>query len=376
MKLALLGPFLGTALAGALVVSSLPAQAAAPAPMTRRGSERATAVAPGSYLTVVDRGPDQREFGGIEPRSQSLVLVSPTGEQRVVYTHKVQHFLTFVLADWSVDGATALLLLPDRAGGDLIKVDVATGATQSISVPRLNSAMLDPTGAGAVVTTFKGKHSSTLELDAVSWAGTVTRLRDSVSGAMIAGPSGSGTVLTADGKNGRQQLLLSTTTGAVVNDFHGKGFCSAVRWWDATRLLESCSNAYDLYLVDPSTGTKTQLTSEHGRNDYGHLDARQLGSHLYVQVAGACGYTFVAKVTHGTTRAIKVPGAVGNIVMVNTLGSDLVLEHAASCDGQRPRSVLALFDPAQGKETPLVTLGRHEDFGGILVLGEVHATTY
>ena len=373
MKLAMLSPLLGTALAGALVVSSAPAQAA-PAPVVHRSEARASAMAPGSYLTVVNRGPEQHEFGGIDPRSQSLVLVSPTGEQRVVYTHKVQHFLTFVLADWSVDGSTALLVLPDRAGGDLIKVDVATGSAQSIAVPRLNSAILDPTGAGALVTAFKGKRSSTLVLDAVSWTGTVTRLRDSVSGTMIAGPGG--TVLTADGDHGRTQLLLSTTTGALVNQFHGKGFCSPVRWWDATRLLESCSNAFDLYLVDPTTGSRSRLTSEHGRNDYGHLDARQLGSRLYVQVAGPCGYTFVAKVAHGSTRAIKVPGAVGNIIMVNTVGSDLVLEHAASCDGRRPRSVLATYDPATHHETPLVTLGKHEDFGGILVLGEVHATTY
>jgi hypothetical protein len=373
MKLALLGPLLGTALAGALVVSSAPAQAA-PAPPVHRAEARAAAVTPGSYLTVVDRGPVQKEFGGIEPRSQSLVLVSPTGEQRVVYTRKVRHFLTFVLAGWSVDGSTALLVQPDRAGGDLIKVDVATGATQSIAVPRLNSAILDPSGAGALVTAFKTQRSSTLVLDAVSWSGTVTRLRDSVSGTMIAGPAG--TVLTADGENGRQQLLLSTTTGALVDQFHGKGFCSPVRWWDATRILESCSNAGDLYLVDPVTGAGSRLTSGHGRNDYGHLDARQLGSRLYVQVAGPCGYTFVAKVTHGSTKAIKVPGAVGNIIMVSSVGDDLVLEHTASCDGQRPRSVLATYDPTSHHETPLVTLGRHEDFGGIQVLGEVHATTY
>jgi hypothetical protein len=368
MKLALLG----TALAGVLVVSAAPV-GAAPTPV-HGAAAREAVVTPGSYLTVVDSGPEQREFGGIQPRSQSLALVSPTGEQRVVYTRKVRHFLTFVLADWSVDGATALLVAPDRTGADLIRVDVATGVAQSLDVPRLNSAILDPTGAGAVATVFKGKRSSTLVLDAISWTGTVTRLRGSVSGTMIAGPGG--TVLTADGKNGRQQLLLSATTGALVNQFHGKGFCSPVRWWDANRLLESCSNAYDLYLVDPTTGSRSRLTSGHGRNDYGHLDARQLGSQLYVQVAGPCGYTFVAKVAHGSTKAIKVPGAVGNIIMVNTIGGDLVLEHTASCDGQRPRSVLATYDPATHHETPLVTLGKHEDFGGILVLGEVHATTY
>ena len=44
--------------------------------------------------------------------------------------------------------------------------------------------------------------------------------------------------------------------------------------------------------------------------------------------------------------------------------------------GDRPRSVLSMFDPVHHDETPLLTLGRHEDFGGIRVLGEVRATAF
>jgi hypothetical protein len=38
--------------------------------------------------------------------------------------------------------------------------------------------------------------------------------------------------------------------------------------------------------------------------------------------------------------------------------------------------VLATYDPASRSETPLVRLRKHEAFGGVRVLGEVHASTY
>ena len=77
-----------------------------------------------------------------------------------------------------------------------------------------------------------------------------------------------------------------------------------------------------------------------------------------------------------STKPLRVPGAVGNVIMVDAVGQDLVLEHAASCDGDRPRAVLGLFDPVQHTEQTLVRLGKHEAFGGIRVLGEVRASGY
>ena len=75
-------------------------------------------------------------------------------------------------------------------------------------------------------------------------------------------------------------------------------------------------------------------------------------------------------------RHLRVPGAVGNVVMVDSAGKDLVIEHAMSCDGERPRSVLAQFDPVHHAETPLVELGGRESFGRILVFGEVRASQF
>ena len=155
--------------------------------------------------------------------------------------------------------------------------------------------MLDPDGSGVLVTTWKRRSIDTLVLDRISWAGTRTRLRDGVNGSVTAGRDG--TVITGSGK-GRRQYVLSTADGSVVGTIRSQGYCNPVRWWDAGRLLEWCGNRGDLFLVDPAAGTSTPLTSEHGRGDYGHLDGRTAGGRLYVQVAGACGYTFVGRQTN------------------------------------------------------------------------------
>jgi hypothetical protein len=320
---------------------------------------------PGWYLTDVSRA-----------HSQKLVLVSPTGETSTVYERKVARVWGgFLLLDWSADGRTALLSTTDRHGSQLVRVDVTTGAVLELPVPRLDAAVLDADGSGVIARTWKRERSDTRVLDKISWTGTRTRLLDSAGGSMVLGHNG--TLVTGDGTHGRVQVLLSTTTGAVLDRFRPGGYCTAVRWWDATRLLETCGS--DLYLVDPATGSTDRLTHghRHAAGDYGHMDAREAGDRLYVQVAGACGTTFVGHQTkRGEMRHLRVPGAVGNVVMVDAVGKDLVIEHAASCDGDRPRSVLSRFDPIHHEETPLVKLRGRESFGRILVFGEVRASQF
>jgi len=318
---------------------------------------------PGWYLADISRA-----------HTQKLVLVSPTGETTTVYQRKIAPLWGgFQLLDWSTDGRTALLSTADRHGTQLVRVDVTTGAVLELPVPRLDAALLDSDGSGVIARTWKRERSNTRVLDKISWTGTRSRLLDSASGAMVLGHHG--TVVTGDGAHDRVQLLLSTTTGAVLDRFRPGGYCGPVRWWDDTRLLEACGS--DLYLVDPTTGSTERLTRRHGPGDFGHLDAREAGGRLYVQVAGACGYTFVARETRrGEMRHLRVPGAVGNVVMVDSVGKDLVIEHAMSCDGERPRSVLARFDPVHHEETPLVELGGRESFGRILVFGEVRASQF
>ena len=319
----------------------------------------AAAPGPGWYLADVSRA-----------HTQKLVLVSPTGETSTVYQRRVaQVWGGFLLLDWSADGRTALLSATDRHGSRLVRVDVTTGAVLELPVPRLDAALLDADGSGVIARSWRRGRSDTLVLDKISWTGTRTRLLDSTSGAMVLGRDG--TLVTGDGDpTGPAAALDDHRRGA--GPVPPRGLLHPVRWWDASRLLETCDS--DLFLVDPATGSTERLTHghRHAAGDYGHLDAREAGGRLYVQVAGACGTTFVARETRqGEMRHLRVPGAVGNVVMVDAVGKDLVIEHATSCEGERPRSVLARFDPVHHEETPLVKLGGRETFGRILVFGEV-----
>ncbi len=352
-------------LATAMVGSLAPSAAAAPT---------ADPVPAGSYLAVVDHGPAS-EYGGIDARTQRLVLVSPSGETTTVYKRRVSRkYGGFSLLDWSEDGRTALLTAVERDATHLIRVDVATGVVAELPVKLLNSAVLDPDGTGVLATTWKNRRSDTLVLDRISWAGARTRLREGVNGSMI--PGRNGTVITVREK-GHAQYVLSTADGSVVTTIRGNDYCYPVRWWDASRLLESCGDQGDLFLLDPATGATSRLTAKHGSGDYGHLDARVAGGRLFVQVAGACGHTFVARKTDsGAIKHLRVPGAVGNVLMLDAVDDDLVLEHAGGCDSDHTRAMLTRFDPVHHAETPLLVLGRHEAFGRILVLGEVRASAY
>jgi len=99
--------------------------------------------------------------------------------------------------------------------------------------------------------------------------------------------------------------------------------------------------------------------------------------HLYVQVAGPCGYTYLGRQhADGRITRVRVPHAVGNVLMVDTQGDRLVLQHAISCDGAAPRSALTSFDPATGTERRLVVLPRDEAFAAVLPFGERRPSGY
>jgi hypothetical protein len=355
-----------------LAACLLPFVLTGPAPASAASASSASAADATAAAVVPGAGWHLAQVSG---RVDRLVLVSPTGEQTTVYERPVsRHYGGSSLLDWSADGTTALLVVQRRSGSLLLRVDVATGAVQQLAVELLNSAVLDPSGTGVLATSFQGARSNTLVLDRIAWSGARTRLRAGVNGLVT---PGRGATVLVGSESGRKQYLLSTVDGSVLHAFRLHGYCTPIRWWDATRVLESCGVHGDLWTVDPATGVSDRLTAVHGRGDYGHYDARYVGSKLYVQVAGACGYSYVATVGKRRTKPLEVPGVTGSVLMVDTVGDRLLLEHAASCDDSRgTRSELALFDPATRTETPLVVLPRKTYFGRVLVFGEVRGSSY
>ncbi len=205
----------------------------------------------------------------------------------------------------------------------------------------------------------------------IAWDGTVTALEKKMDAAVLPSPDGTTLLTNGPGWHAKVVRVLSASDGSLVDRIGVPGHCRPVRWWDQHRALLACDG--DLALLAPSTGAFRRLTARHDRHigDFGHLDARRIGSGLYVQVAGACGYEFLGRKHHGgRVSRVRVPGAVGSVLLLGGAGERLVIEHAASCDGASPRSEIGRFDPVTGAEDVLVRLGRHEAFGRVLAYGE------
>jgi hypothetical protein len=346
------------------------------------GARVADPVGPGWYLTEVDHG--KRGPYGIRARSQRLVLVGPDGERRRILQRSVHGSGGFRLVDWSPDGGTALLLAGVEEQLRAVRVDVATGDTHATALPAdVAEIVLAPDGSGILAVGYEKERTGKAALFTVDWDGTTHPVAPDVSGPVL--PSADGTTLVTSGPSWRGKLLrvLSAADGSVQQRIPTPDHCEPVRWWDATRVLARCttrSGSTTLSLVSTSTGSVKALTDRrHGRDeqDLGDLDARRIDSGLYVEVSGPCGYVYLGRKQHdGAVNQVDVPHAVGNVLLVDGSGDRLVIEHAVSCDGAQPRSVLARFDPVTGKERVITGLPRDEGFGTILTFGDRQPTQY
>ncbi|MGZ4456474.1 MAG: hypothetical protein ACXVWV_10890 [Nocardioides sp.] len=374
MKTRLLAlPALLALTAGLLAPAHAPARAASPVP------------GPGWYLATVDRGP-AGEFGP-EAQHQSLELVSPDGDRIVLFERDLGAHQRgwFRLADWSPDGSAALLLRRADTDHPLVtEVSVPSGTRRGVRLPRqVESVLGDPTGAGVLTIGYdpKGNHGS--PLSRVDWSGHETRLAALVGGPVMAAPDGS--ILVTGGRDWQTHVLrvLDPADGTVVRRVPTPHLsCQPVRWWDDSRALVTCVRGYHpphLRLFSPATGHLARLSLPHPRSsgDLGDLDARRIDSGLYLQVAGPCGYVYVARQrSDGSLREVKVPHAVGNVLLVGGAGHRLVVEHATSCDGAAPRSELAHYDPVTHREERITLLARDEAFTRVMPFAEVRASEY
>jgi TolB protein len=139
--------------------------------------------------------------------------------------------------------------------------------------------------------------------------------------------------------------------------------CRPVRWWTPEELLASCllssSSTSQLWLVPTSGATPTALTaSPPAPGDLGDGDAWQLPSGTYVQDAGACGYTYAARLQpDGLTTPVAIPGVPSgeSTIILGAQGDRLAIRNVPGA----PQSCahgpsLMWFDPAANSVTPLL----------------------
>jgi TolB protein len=374
--------FLRTLLVTAVAsISSLAGQVGAVPATAGPEAEPVPTPADGWYLASVDHGP--RGDHGIEPTRQRLELVSPAGERTRVWGKRLGPHQrgAFQLVDWSADGRTALVVVDGGlARQRAVRVDVSTGATTRIALDdSVSSVLLDGDGGLLAVGYPPGGHRGA-PLWRVGADGERTRLAGRVDGPVL--PSADGAVLVTGtaGSSGRAVRVLDRD-GRVQRRVETPAHCTPVRWWDASSALVQCwrHRGPTLSLVDVATGEVTALTRPHGKDsiDLGDLDARRTESGLYLQASGPCGYVFLARQRrHGAVEQVRVPHSVGNVLLVDSDGEDLVIQHAISCDGAAPRSALGRFDPVTREEQVLAALGGHEAFGRVLPFGEQQASLW
>ena len=333
----------------------------------------------GWYLTTIEHG--RPGPYGIVAKRQRLVLVSPDGHRTQLLDQPARK--AGRLVDWSPDGAVALLVSQDEKHPQATRVDVATGDTTILPLPTdVADVVLAPDGEGVLAVAYQDEDTDKAPLSEITWDGTRRTISDDVDGPVLPSPDGASLVTHGAGWHSKVLRVLSASDGSVLAKVHTGTRCLPVRWWDDHRVLADCSakkGTTTLSLVDVNAATVTSLTgrTDPQPEDLGHLDARRIDSGLYVQVAGPCGYIYLGRHhADGRVTKVRVPGAVGNVLLIDGSGSQLTLEHAISCDGAAPRSALTRFDPVSKVERTLVLLPKREAFGTVLPYGERRATGF
>ena len=221
-----------------------------------------------------------------------------------------------------------------------------------------------PDGLAIIVNKSAGTSQSHLERF------SLTGMLEQSYRASFPGPGGSYNGSALYSANGTE-LAAGTTTGVELMTNNGRvirflpvnpsvRFCSVLRWWTPEELLAGCMPASGsaiqrLWLVPISGARPTALTARPpARGDLGDLDAWQLPAGTYVQDAGACGYTYVARLNRdGRTAPVPVPGvpAGESTIILGTQGSQLAIKAKPACGAG---GALMWFVPATNSAIPLL----------------------
>lgn len=368
---------LAAAALGATLLGPAAAQAE-PATPAATAAVPSTTPGPGWYAAVVNRGPRSRY--GVVADTQTLEVLSPTGERRVLLRAKVSDrgWGYVSLLDVSADSRTALVSQQTRvpSGQRVVAVDTTTLAQRAVVVPRGWSAnLLSPDGTGVIVSRY-GR--SGVRQARLGWDSSLSIL-GGTSGRLVR--AGATTILgQTEGRRARSLDVTDVTTGALVSRISTPGLrCEPVRAFDDRQVEVLCQDRrarLELRLVDPATGALSAVAADHPRSRkfFGDLDARPLPSGLYLQVGTACGIGVARQQADGSLQGVPVAKPDGNVLLVATAGSDLVITRGMGCRGKDPVGRLSLLDPVSGAETALVTLPHKEAFGRVVPLGEPQAS--
>lgn len=299
----------------------------------------------------------------------SLFLIDPAGGRYLIDTFPANSPASAptVLVGWSGDGQRALVT-SSAVSPTVVVLSLRTLATTQFDLT--NAAAIGftaPDGLAILVNvTLNDRGQATLER--VSLTGQVEL---SYQPSIFPGGAYNGSALySPDGT----ELAVGTSAGIELMSNEGRGLrylnvspsvqsCRPVRWWTPEELLASClpsgSGTSQLWLVPTSGATPKALTaSPSASGDLGDGDAWQIPSGTYVQDAGACSYTYAAKLQpDGLTAPVAIPGVPSgeSTIILGALGDRLAIRNVpGSPETCAHGPALLWFAPATNSVTPLL----------------------
>jgi hypothetical protein len=311
-----------------------------------------------------------------ETATTTLYLVDPAGGRYPITTFPPPGAgESPTLADWSGDGSHALFYAYAPSGTYTVTaVDLRSGARASFTIDNgansfdVAARYSRPQGKAVLLAKSNGAQANWLKrVDLAGRPELTYPVGRDFQGSYLSTPDGTQLVLgMADGL----ALMGNDGTAGKTLPITGAQDCAPTRWWDAnSTLVARClgHGGAQLWLVPISGEPPTALTAPlNGQGpDYGDLNAWQLPSDTFVQVAGACGSEYLGKLSGvgGTTTRVDVPDADprSSIRVIGPNAGHLVVQGRASCGGGQ-----ALFDYDPAANTSTVLLGPPLNAGGVI----------
>jgi hypothetical protein len=276
-----------------------------------------------------------------------LVLTDQAGQRYIVLKERGV-LLHADLLDWSGTGQSALFDTETNSGRTtLLVLDLRSGAiTNSFVIPTSNTdnfqtaSFTRPDGYGVVVDTYTTHAILTryslggqAQVAYPSAFPTIGR----VNGAWLDRPDGTEIALGA-----KYGLAIVANNGTALAELRlpGSSYCQPQSWWSATVVLASCMvgvhSESRLFEFTATGGAPRALTRVNVPPDYGDLSGWRVAGHIYVNVASACGYVYLAKLVGAAPIMITVPGVPSShnsIHVVGATNTGLAVTATIACRG-------------------------------------------
>jgi TolB protein len=373
---------MGAVVAGALLAGCGSATATQHQPAARGVQLSASAtpwdrVGPGWLLATWNpnkgTAPGTHAAGNVANPVNSIFLVDPAGGRYLVarYTNENES-----LVGWSGDARRALLV-DDVSSTRISSIDIATGKVSEFALPASNTVFFEsvaytrPDGLALLITT---QTDNAQLLQRYSLTGTLQRTYPAsfsevgtYEGSVLSSPDGLQLALGA-----KEGIALLDNDGSVVSQVRVPGvtYCDVKRWWATNVVLASCASSSSpqrLYEIPLTGGTASALTAAPAVTgpDEGDENAWAIGSAVYLQDAGGCGYQYLARLQPDRlTKPVVVPGVVrgDSVFVLGTANGQLALQATVACGSGE--SAL-WFNPS--KNTSTVVLGPPLNRGSVQV---------